>query len=134
MSVEKALFWKLTDSAALRGLVGRRVYPNNAPQKGPLPYVVYERAGSDRGDRPHGGLVHARFRFEGVALTPDGADAVREAIRGALDGEHWDHAGTSVRGAFLEDSNDEYLPSPSGGENGEHSEPVDFRVHYQEAV
>jgi len=41
MSIETALF------AALRGLVGDRVYPDVAPENSARPYITYQQAGGD---------------------------------------------------------------------------------------
>ncbi len=93
MSVEAALFARLSSWPALSALVGARVYPAPAPQGVVVPYVVYELREAERysafdGDIP---VVDSAYRIESFGSTRLQANAVRDAVRGAL--QRWKSSG-----------------------------------------
>ena len=89
MGIHEALFSRLSGVAGVTTLVGSspcRIYPDEAPQKPTLPYVVYFRVGSER---PHAMVAdttirRARFQFNCYASKSDDARALADAVIAAL--------------------------------------------------
>jgi hypothetical protein len=81
----------LTADSMVAAAVDERIYPSIIPQEefggGSLkPCIVYERNGVRRDQTLCGtdGLARSSFRLTAFALTPDEAEDVAQAVRGAL--------------------------------------------------
>jgi len=129
MSVESVLFTRLSTFPGLTALVGQRIYPNQGPDKPTLPYVTYRRVSSERPSAMgvDVGIVRARFQFDAWADTFDGASAVREQIRAAL--QRWRSAtGTVVQDTYFLTDMDLYEE-----DTRLHHLVADFEINYVEA-
>lgn len=85
--------------SALTALVSRRIYPLAMPQEPTLPAVTYTRVSTTRpatigGGKP--GLSMTRFQIDCYGSTYAAADAVAEAVRGALQGYQGTLSGSVV--------------------------------------
>ena len=90
-AIEDAIYTQLSGFAGLSALVGTRIHPGELPEdtnvgESFLDSVVYfpisgERISAMGVDT---GLVRERFQFDGWSRTYDGANAVREQLRLAL--------------------------------------------------
>jgi hypothetical protein len=103
----------LTGDAGVAALVGARVYPVQAPQEAPAPFIVFGRVATQRfptlDDRR--GLAQPRIEVGCWAETFDAARALANAVRLALDGLRGTVAGIEVLATRLDaerdDRNDE---------------------------
>lgn len=128
MSVEETLFTRLSNFAGLAALVSSRIYPLILPQKCALPALTYQRVATQPREScmvDDVGFARGRFQFSAFASTFDGARAVIEQVRQAL--QRWSTAG--IQDIFLLLEIDFYDP-----ETLEYSSIMDFEVVYEEVV
>ena len=85
--LKKDLIHFLMADATLTGLISTRLYPHEAPQGTPAPYVVYSQVSGSQTHTHDGptGNKRARFQFNVVGGSPASCEAVAEAIKGALE-------------------------------------------------
>ena len=129
MSIEALIYTRLSGFAGLAALVGTRIYPNVAPQNVAAPYIVYRRvtAGRPGAMQADTGIVRGRFQVDVFDGTFDGAAAVREQIRQAL--QRWRSAGPPVvQATFLDTQIDLYED-----DTGLHHLADDYEINYLEA-
>lgn len=104
MNVPGDIYVYLQTISAVTDLVNTRVYHGIAPQEAALPYVVMDEEANE-GAHHFGGAVGINdltVSFNIWAASQASANAVHEALRGALDGLIGSSIGsgpTSVRGA-----------------------------------
>jgi hypothetical protein len=103
MSLETVLYTRLTTFSGLAALVGLRVYARNAmPQGGMLPAVSFYRVSVERVSAMgvDTGLARARVQVDTWDTTVDGARAVAEQVRLAL--QRWrNNTGTVVQDVYV---------------------------------
>lgn len=90
MSIDSAIYTRLSGFAGLSALVGTRIYPPPLPQITTYPAVSYLQISAVR-DYVMGnqsGLVHARFEINSWATTTITARSVAEQVRLALSNYH----------------------------------------------
>ena len=108
MSIEAALYYHLTQDAAVAAIVGTAVYPRGGvPQDHGQVYLVWEQAEKETVRHQMGvtGLVAPQFGIRAVGVLEQGADAqadpidtlkaLASAVEAALDG----YSGTMGTGA-----------------------------------
>jgi len=112
--VPEALYDHLNADAGLTALVGDRIYPNTAPQRGTMPQVVLRTASAER-YYSHGGPSQvADVRVEiscwskSYLEAKKVADAVRKAIEGSQKGTIGTTSTLEVMGMRLENEIDTY--------------------------
>lgn len=130
MTVQAALFNRLTNFSGLAALVASRVYPVHAPQNVSKPYITYHRISAVRvlAMVSNTGIVRARYQFDVWADSFDKTQEIAEQIRLALDRWSGTLEGTEVEVAFiLNDGPDLY-------EDRErlHHKVMDFEINYRE--
>ena len=112
MTMENALYSRLSGHAGLSALVGVRVYPLRLPQDTTLPAVTYTRVGTRRlramGSDP--GLARARFQVAAWAATFAAGRDAGEQIRAALQRWRGTLEGVVVQDSFFETEVDVYEP------------------------
>lgn len=88
MSLERALFARVTGDAAVSALIGDRLFPNVAPLGTDAPFATYQRISATRvrSLTQRSGLAMARMQLDCMAETYAGARALADAVRQALDG------------------------------------------------
>ena len=136
MGLGAAIYTRLTGHAGTTALVSTRVYPNTAPQDATLPYVVYEQESARRLETFGGSSGNARAVVEIAAWdeTYDGARALGEQIRLALEGFSGTVASVVIDYVTLDGDRDEYFAPGSGEEVGLHSVDQDYGFWFQETV
>lgn len=121
MTLEEAIYGKLTGDAAVTALLGTRVYPGQAPQSSNLPVLVYQRASQKKLVTLTGVINLNRYGMRLDLWAADYAtcnglyNAVRDCLvgfRGTLGSGQVD-----VRGVF-EESGDDAAESPIHAEEG----------------
>jgi len=110
MTIEDALFAKLSSVAGITALVSTRIYPDTAPQGAAQPFLIYRQSGrSDRaclsGERS--GIVTDEFDLMAEGLDRAALSAIRDAVQAALDGTTarglWGGvSGVNVRGCLVD--------------------------------
>lgn len=86
LDLREALYYRLTNYAGLTSLVSTRIYPDNAPQKAALPYVVFELSGGPV-HHAHGSDADTYAKIVLIYCHADDGDEVYDITvqaRGAL--------------------------------------------------
>ena len=113
MTIEQALYTKLTTDAGVLAIVAARVYPHFVPQKNTpgetqLPTVVYQNI-SDPNDYSHDGetaLHHPRFQITSFASTYLAAKALALAVKTALSASTGAWGTITIDGVFCDSASD----------------------------
>lgn len=111
MTIEKDIYYILTNNAAVSALVSNRVYPLLLPQRWTLPAITYQRVSGDRAANYSGasGRARPRFQIDCWADDYDGAKDLADKVRLCLDGYKGDiNTETDVGGIHLEGDRDIY--------------------------
>lgn len=130
MSIEEALYAKLTSAANLTELVSNRVYPVKLPQNPTLPAITYQRVSTSRyhtHDTGFSGLARPRFQFDCYASSYLGAKNLLEALRATLEGFSGYVGTTRIQGALSQNETDFYEDV-----SGLYRRSIDFMIHHQE--
>ncbi len=137
MSLKDGIFAYLNADAGLTALVADRIFPDSAPTSAALPYITFERTGSEhvRSFKSASGLAHARIAFDVWAATSVSRENVTEALREAVDSFQ---AGTwgslSVRLSTLEDESDDFVQPSDASQEGVFRTRHIVRVTYNESI
>ena len=133
MSIEGAIFARLSGFAGLTALVVSRIYPELAPQSPTSPFLTYSRISTAPRESAMGtdaGLVLPRFQ---VSSWADGegafetARAVAEQVRAALQRFRGTLASTEILDSFLDHERHIY-----DGELQLHQVAMDFLIWHRE--
>lgn len=94
MSIDAALYARLSGYTGLTDLISTRIYPNEAFQDATYPYIVYEREGTERAQHLRGdsGLLTTDFQITSYAETKSALLAINAQVVAALHG----YIGTSA--------------------------------------
>lgn len=129
MSIEEALFTKLSTTPGVTALVGTRIYPVLAPQDTSQDYVVYERVSGNPYHQMTGpsGLSWCRLSYLCFAGRYATAKTIAAALRGAIDGFQGTLSGVAV-GSILSEENQDFFDETTR----RYMVAVDFVVQYDE--
>jgi hypothetical protein len=85
--LEEVLFTKLSGTTAITDIVGKRIYPQLAPDKVAKPYIVYQRISGPREQIMGGksGVAYPRIQITCWASTYTAVKALAEVVRLALE-------------------------------------------------
>lgn len=110
MSIEDAIYSRLSTFAALELLVTNRIYPQQGPQGVAKPYIVYGRISTERISAlgADTDIAQARFQFNCYSDTYDNARDVFEQVRAAMQRWKGTEAGITIEDSFIETERDEY--------------------------
>lgn len=137
MAIEEGIYTYIQTQSGVTALVSTRVYPIMMPQDFTLPAIVYSRISGEREHMANNtskttrmiGKVRARYQFDCIAETPDGAKDLGEALRKAMDGYIGLMGTNTVQACALINDNDIYDP-----ETDTFIRSMDFRISYIEAT
>ena len=128
MSIENAIYSRLSGYAGLSALVSTRIYPSLMPQDTTMPAVTYQRISglpisllSSDTD-----IIDARFQFSCFASTYDSGRAVVKQIRLALQRWSGTEATVTILDSLMENDTDLYDPDTML-----HYPVVDFLISYR---
>ncbi|QDU62170.1 hypothetical protein Pan216_30370 [Planctomycetes bacterium Pan216] len=133
MSATKALRAKLIADATVSGLVGTRIYPSEAPEGAPRPYVVYEVEDEDLGAQPNDKLTRMSLETRCVAGSYGEAEELAKALKDALHGFRGTVADVFFGGVFRRSNRDEHTPPERSQGRGTHERHSDWDVWYQDS-
>ena len=88
ISLEQAIYARLTGHAGTAALVGARVYPGTTPQNPTFPFIVFEQTTDDAPWRHLGGrtaLRRATMQIDIYSLSRSATAAIARQVRFALD-------------------------------------------------
>jgi len=141
MSIESALYTRLKAVSAVTTIVGTgnsaRIYPDVAPPSATLSYITYTVVSdsSEQHMTAAAGLASAVIQIDCWAASSVNRGALREAVRGALDGARQQTWGTvQVRSVMREQSRSTWEKPEDGSEVGVFRASMDFRFWYVESV
>lgn len=115
MSIEAALYSKLTGDSGVAAVVGARIYPMHMPQAGTLPALVYERIDTMRtyGHDGQHSPTTVRMQVDSIAATLATAVSCADAVLAALSGFKGTVGAVDVRACFA--ANQINLPDEETG-------------------
>jgi len=119
MTIEGAIFSRLSNDASVKARVSDRVYPALLPQNIKMPAIMYEKVSGERISAMGSdtGIARPRFRVHCWGLTYDDAKDLSVDVRAALQRWRGLEAGVTILSTFIESENDTY-----------DSEPLTFRT------
>lgn len=110
MSLEGAIYSRLTTTAGVTALVSTRVYPIELPERPTYPAATYQRVGG-RSVQSHqlpktGTSAFASVQITAFAETRRAAHTVLAAIRAAIEAVTWTADGTLIYSCWMVDEFD----------------------------
>lgn len=129
MTIETALFTRLSGYAGLSALVSARIYPKRAPQNATLPCLVYERVSATRVPALNSDtdIVEARFQITVVASTYSSILSVSTQVRSALQRYRGTVSGIVIDDIQIVNDTDIYDPAVEF-----YQRAIDFEITHRE--
>lgn len=133
--MERAIIYRLLQSAALGALVDRRVHHKIRPQGSPLPAVVINRISGVPVRRLDGviTITTTRIQVDCWAETAPQLFAVVSAVKAALDRATFAHTAAVIHGCFLIDEQDDDVTETPLTDHKPLRTRMDFRVQHSPA-
>lgn len=132
ISIRAGLFDYLSTRSSVISIVGNRVFPNVAPTKAKLPYIVYEQI-SGVAPRHNGGgsaLFMATFQFDAYAKTSPDGELALESLRNNLLGFQGFMGNVGVQSVGMETEADFPESPDDGSQKITFHERVDYTIWY----
>jgi hypothetical protein len=130
VTIEEALYTKLSGTAAISTLVAARIYPAPLAQEIANPCISYQRIDTPR-EYSHGGyssLAVPRFQVDCLADTYEGAYALANAVRQAVQGSSGTWGSVSIYACFVVDERDSFEENPRTFRRS-----LDLQIHHEES-
>lgn len=143
MAIEEAIVYRLTTHSTLTDVVSAsKINPMASSQTYALPRIVYEVTSTDyerslTGSSP--GLAEATIDFDCIASTYSSAKSIASILRNRLDRYHGNITSPggideTVNWIDLLDADDAYSQPQDGGDKGEYTVRMTFRIKYGVSV
>lgn len=132
MSLIEDFRTKLAATAGITAVVGTRIYQNFVPEKAAKPFIVYGRNEKEI-DTSLGGeklLAKTTIALECVADDPDSAEDLADVVESTLHATSGTWGSSTIRGAFVAATDDDYVPFPRGSDLGGHVVSQNISVHH----
>lgn len=86
MTQHDAIYSTLSGASAVSSLVGTRIYPYIAPENASAPFITFQAITELNNNLLDGGRAgrNMRWQINCYATTPNGAEALGDAVEGAL--------------------------------------------------
>lgn len=138
-AVHTGIYTYLSSVTAVTTILGTppRLYPQRAPTSAAAPYCIYQRSGAEHQHHQvlAAGLNNATIQFDCYADSSVEAQALSEALRGALDGMTLGTWGAlEVKRVMLLNESDAFISFDDGSENGRFRVTMDFALWHAESV
>lgn len=121
-----------TEIIAASTTLGTRVHQNvvSQQQARTLPRCWFGRSATTDDISLSGTLGHAEHQFDVECIDDDadGAIVAANAIRSALQAKRGNFGTGTVKGVFVEDQDDQYVPRGTGGDEGLHVTALRLRI------
>jgi hypothetical protein len=132
MTVEEAVYSRLSGGSAVQAIVGSKIYPLVAPQSASLPFLIYQESSHNRMRRLNGSTVMREFRMriDGYATSYTTAKSLRDAVLGRLVNYNGTISNVVIEDIDQEDTSDEHLPPIHADEKGIFGAGIDLVVYY----
>ena len=136
MSVDDAIYSRLSGNSAVRAIVDDRIYPDRTPQDTALPKIVFTTISQGRAPNTSGasGVTNPRIQIDCWADSNAGAFALADAVRLALDGYRGTVASVVIRSCFLDSERKAIVEPRDGGEQRIYGRSLDFNIWHLETV
>ena len=133
-TIEKALWYLLTDHFGVSGFASTRVYPEIIPQNTTFPAVVYNLIAAPRSHHLTGmtDLVPARFQITAYADTYAEMRGISDEIRRALDSIQTTIGTVEIASSLMVDEVDLTERKPGTDKLTKRGRALDFRITYRE--
>lgn len=116
--------------SGISAVIGERMHQGHVPQSSDEAYVWYGRANTDSVrtlDGVSGPLSHT-FDVEAISLDVDQVQSLAALIRSRLDNYRGAFDDSTVKGIFVEDHNDDYVPHGIMDDRGWHVSSLSVQV------
>ena len=122
----------IASTTPISALVSTRIHYNMLPQASARPHIWFRVA---RDEEPRtmdgvGGIHDSNIDIECVGATEASAQDVADAVKTKLDGYSGSAGSSTIRGAFISDKSDEYVPFSIPTDEGVHVVAFDMRCWY----
>ena len=130
MTIEASIWQILADDAGVGAQCADRIYPVQVPQNATFPCVTYSRVSANRWSAMGSdtGLVEKRIQVSSWGQTYAAANALAEAVRGALQRYRGTVDGVVIQDIFIDGDGPETWEDDAGA----YQAVSDFRVIYEE--
>jgi len=141
--IDAALYELLSADTAVAAIVGTRIYPLVAPQRGQrtfpqtaLTHVTYQRISGVREMPLNGpnGFVVARYQINAFGYNFEVTDLLADSIRLRLDGYRGDAGGHRIQRVWLDSDSQNYEYETDAAETAVFQVIQDYRIAYAESV
>lgn len=113
MSIDGAIYSRLSGYAALTALVGLRIYPIVAPEAASYPLVVFTKIANDK-QQAHGGvtgLINPTYQVSCWADTASSVRSVADQVVAALQDYSGTLSSTEIQWSFYDNESEMYEPT-----------------------
>lgn len=132
MSLIEDFRTKLAATSAVTAIVAGRMYQNYLPQPCTLPAIVYGRRAKELETGLAGEVLLAKteIALECIADDPDEAEDLADVVQAALHATSGTWGSSTIRGAFVASTDDDYVEFPKGSDMGLHVVAQVVNVHH----
>jgi hypothetical protein len=87
MTVDSIIFGILNGNSAVTGVVGSKIFPSQAPQTTPFPFIVFETISTMPNNTKSGPSEMDQYRIQVTTLSTENnqANDIADKVRSALD-------------------------------------------------
>lgn len=122
-TIAENLKTKILTDTTVKNLVADRVSFNRIPKSDSQPYIWYTQSGSTDDaslDEAAGMPTRTMFDVECVALAPERADELKNAVQALLNKARGTFGDSTCQGIFVEEARADYQPRGAGSDSGKH--------------
>lgn len=136
MSVQSAIYTRLSGEVRITNLVGTRIYPNVAPLSAVKPYITFFIISEEHEHHMGGasGLAHPTVQFDIWADSNQDAEAIAEQIRDVCDGYRGTVDSVNIRRMHLESRQTGITAPLDGSDAAVHRVTVDYSMSVLESI
>jgi hypothetical protein len=122
-TIAENLKTKILTDTTVKNLAGDRVCFNRVPKSDDRPYIWYAQSGSLHDattDEAAGMPTRTLFDVECVALSPERADELKNAVQALLNMARGTFGDSTCQGIFAQEARADYQPRGAGSDSGKH--------------
>ena len=121
----------LIAGSSVTAIVASRVHQNMVPESSAIPYIWYRRARTDEPRTLDGGAPSGYEQFfdiECVSEDLDECQSLAYAVRDRLNNYRGSFADSTVKGIFVEDHSDDYIPRSVSSDDVAHVAALSVQI------
>lgn len=132
MTIEDAIYTKLSSDASVSGIVSDRVYPYVASSSATLPYVVFQKVSGGPINQNTGstGTINVRIQIDVLHDNYEDCRTLAEAVFSAMDGWRDVSADPSVSSCLMVEERDDFDEPQAAGRQFVYRVIQDYSIWY----